>query len=654
MLYRALASPTTTVAIVIIAAVAAAVIQQIVYPAYSWNRDEPVYLWQAELLRQGAITAPDGGFPELLHPWLSAWRDGGFFTQYPLGWPIVILAGSLVAWPGGALAFAAALAVSGVCLLALELCRDRTVANVAGIIFLASPIFAVQGGVYLTYLFTLGLGLWFSWLFLAAVRLRSSVRAMAAGLFLGWIVCTRTFDAVLWAAVAGTYVAIGEWGQWRHHVRTALFFVAAIVPFVVLQLLHNRALTGSALSFPISIKDPLDSFGFGFRRLMPSFESEAYGPRRAITSTAKHAFFLPWFLAGAYLGALVAGGAAWWKRRHRSTWFLLALVAVFPLAYFPFWGNYVSALTVRLSGPIYYVPLYAPLAILMALGVVGLARRNQRLAVSLVVVLALVTVPLTAGRLGLNRELSRGQIAWRTSVEQLSEPALVVVAATAYLLYINPYSANTLDLDGDIIYATNAWPSLFRLLDAHPDRTPYLQRATLSPEELLPSESPQRAEIVLDPILNVQGDAVEVTLVVVPPRDEEAVWVHLDLGEDLHWRQVTLDSEAGVPIRATWTLTTPASSAAHRNRPDAVELAPGELTVSFGATFGTATRRTRLAPYVGHRMHVRTTAGVEMLTPSIRFRSRALEDRRFPDRWDEVFETPELDLELRSLPTTES
>jgi 4-amino-4-deoxy-L-arabinose transferase-like glycosyltransferase len=643
----ALGAPTTTVVLVVVAAAAAALIQQLVYPAFSWNRDEPVYLWQVELLRAGQLTAPDLGFPELLHPWLSAWRDGQFFTQYPLGWPVVIFAGSLLGWPGGAVALAAALATSGVCLLAFELLRDRVVANVAGIVFVASPIFAVQSGVYLTYLFTLGLGLWFAWLFLAAVRMRSPRHAVAAGVCFGWIVCTRTFDAVLWGGAAVAYVGLLEWGGWKRHLRLAGWFLAAMAPFVVLQLLHNRALTGSPLTFPISVKDPLDSFGFGFRRLMPTFEAEAYGLRRAATSTAKHAFFLPWFLFGAYLGVVVAGAAAWLRRRHRPVWFLMGLLAVFPLGYFPFWGNYISSLTVRLSGPIYYVPLYAPLAILISLGVVGLIRRHARLGVALVVALTVITVPMTAGRLGLNRELSRGQVAWRESVADIDEPSVVVVAATAYLLYLNPYSTNAPEVDGEIIYATNAWPSVFRLLDQYPDRQHLLQRATLSTEELLPSENPSRAEVVLDPIERVAGDAVEVTLVVTPPRAGEAVWVHLDVAGVLHWRLVSPTSQAGVPIRSTWLLTTPDSTEAQRGRTDAIVLAQGELTVNVGAAFGTATRRTRLTPYVGQRFHARTVDGVELLTPGTSYRGRGPEDRRFPDRWDEVLETPELTVELR-------
>jgi hypothetical protein len=625
---------------------AAVLIQQFVYPALSWNRDEPVYLWQAELLRSGLLTGADGGFPELLHPWLSGWNDGRFFTQYPVGWPLVILAGSLVAWPGAAIAVAALLAVTGVRALAHELGFGPAVANASAIALLASPIFAVQGGVYLNYLFTLGLGLWFTSMFLAAVRSGTWWRGVVAGIAFGWIVVTRTFDAVLWGGVATIYVAWIERGEWRRHLRTATWFLGAVAPFVVVQALHNRALTGSFLTLPISAKDPLDTFGFGDRRLMPSFEPEGYGPRRAVLSTLKHGFFLPWFFVGAYLGVVVAGVAVWARRRDQRTWLLVALMAVFPIAYFPFWGTYVSSLTVRLSGPIYLVPLYAPLAILLADGVVALARRRPPAALALVVVMALVAAPVTVGRLGLNRELSRAQEVWRASVDGLDEPAVVVVAATAYLMFLNPFSANEPEADGPILYATNAWPSVIELLDRHPDRLHLIQRSARSPEELLPSEDPTRTDVVLSPLRIEAGAGVELVATIVPPESGDEVWFLVEERGNLHWRQITHDSVAGSPITATALLVTDAAPASLRSRHDAVVLPAGALSVSVGVAFGSATRQARLAPSAMHRVHVRTGPGVEVLVPGVSFRGRDPDDR-FPDRWDEVLETPSLRVEAR-------
>jgi hypothetical protein len=634
------------VGLAVAAAVAVTLIQQFVYPALSWNRDEPVYLWQVDLLRDGLLTAGDGGFPELLHPWLSGWRDGRFFAQYPLGWPIVLLVGSVVGWPGFALVVAAVLAVTGVRALALELGFDGLIANVSALVLLTSPIFAIQGGVYLTYLFTLGLGLWFTSTFLSAVHRRSRWRAVAAAVAFGWIVCTRTYDAALWGGVAVLFVAIEQRGRWRRQIPIAACFLAALAPFLVLQALHNRHLTGSFLTLPITAKDPLDTFGFGMRRLMPSFEAEGYGLRRAAASTLKHGFFLPWFVVGAYLGVVVAAAGVWLRRREARTWFLVGLAASFPLAYFPFWGTYVSSLTVRLSGPIYLVPLYAPLAILIASALVALTRRSPRSALALVVVMALITVPITLGRLGLNRELSRAQAAWRESTDSIDEPAVVVVAATAYLMYLNPFSANAPEADGDLLFATNAWPSVIELLEAHPDRLHLLQRSTASPEEMLPSEDPVRYDVVLDPLEILHGDGAEVDVTITPPATGEEVWLFLNAGRGPEWRLLTHDSQRGEPVRTTLLLVTPDSPDELRGRDEALELPRGALTLEVGVAFGSATRQTRLTPSAFHRLHVRTRDRVDVLVPGVSLRGRQA-DERFPERWDEVYETPELTVEVR-------
>ena len=41
-----------------IAIVVSIIVRHEVFAAFSWNRDEPVYLWQARLLREGQFTAP--------------------------------------------------------------------------------------------------------------------------------------------------------------------------------------------------------------------------------------------------------------------------------------------------------------------------------------------------------------------------------------------------------------------------------------------------------------------------------------------------------------------------------------------------------------------------------------------------------------------
>ena len=84
---------------------------------------------------------------------------------------------------------------------------------------------------------------------------------------------------------------------------------------------------------------------------------------------------------------VVAAVGLWLRRRDRAPR-PPAIGAVFPVGYFAFWGMHISSLTAKLSGPIYYIPLYAPLSILMAAAVVGAWRRRRALGVALAALLA--------------------------------------------------------------------------------------------------------------------------------------------------------------------------------------------------------------------------------------------------------------------------
>lgn len=545
--------------LVVASALLALTVSHFVYPALSWNRDEAVYRWQAELLGNGQLTLGDLGHPSVTQPWLSGHRDGAFFSQYPLGWPLVVLVGQKLGWPAISLALAAALAVAGNYAMALELTRDRRVASLSGGLLLVSPVLVVQSGTYLTYLFAIGLGTLFTASFRRGLRCGSRPSMVAAGLLLGWLVMTRTFDAVVWAAVVGGFTMATEYRHWRVHLRLVPAFLLAVVPMVVIQLAHNRYLTGSPLEFPMTVADPLDTFGFGERRIMPGMDKVNYSISSALRSTAKNAFFVPWFLVGAHLGAVVAALAVVDGRRLRSTWLLLALGVGFPAGYFAFWGMSVSALTARLSGPIYYIAAYSSLTVLIAMGLVSLVRRSPRSAVAVVVVMAVVTVPVTIGRLGLNRHLSRMQTAWRADLSDMETPAIVVVSPTRYLMYLNPEASNSVDsVTGrdPVIWATDRTPDVIELIDAHPERRAYLQRPAVPTAELLPSEHAAPFEVETLPVVITRADVVRLPVRVRAKR-AGSVSIALVVDGVTFWRDVTADASKGEVVNTTFTLVAP-------------------------------------------------------------------------------------------------
>ena len=144
-----------------VAGVVAAWAHQLIFPALSWNRDEPVYLWHTGGPPPRPAHRDRRRAPRAV-PAVAVRRPGrdACSRQYTLGWPVVLLAARmLTGTPASALPVGAALAVVGTYALAFELPQRAAGRRSPAALLVASPILAIQGGVYLSYLFTLGIGL---------------------------------------------------------------------------------------------------------------------------------------------------------------------------------------------------------------------------------------------------------------------------------------------------------------------------------------------------------------------------------------------------------------------------------------------------------------------------------------------------------------
>lgn len=580
-----------------------------VFPEFSWNRDEPVYLWHVDILRAGRLTSSDGGHPELFLPWLSASRDGVLFTQYTLGWPLVLLAADVITGSASAaLGFGAALAVVGTYAFAWELTRDRAICIGAAVVMVASPILPVQGGVHLGYLFTLGLGLLFGVGLLSGIRTGRLGRVVGAGACLGWIFFTRPYDGVLWGLAFGAYAIVVHRQWWRDLVRPFVVVGGAALPLVAATLLYNRHVTGSLSQFPITAADPMDTFGFGRRRLMPGFPIAEYTPASGIRAVAKHAFFLPWFLFGSYLGVAVAGIGLWAARRQQGMVAVLLVGAVFPLGYVPFFGTQESVKFTRLAGPYYYLPLFACLAILMAGVVRRLRERNALAAGGLVLVLVLATLPVARSRLDVNHRLSARQEVWRSSTASIDGRALVFVAdAQRYLIFANPFSSNHPGLDDRILFAVDEGPEMLELIAEQPDRTPYLQQTTVPVEDLGARERPVDFDVVLFPVEVRRAPGFTLGLAPGSTTDDDLAVVQLQLGDQVLRRIVP----AGGPF-PSFRLAPAGSTGADVLLPET-----GTLTIEIG--YGDSEAEALRSPVAREKVHFRVVDGtVEVLLPTVK------------------------------------
>lgn len=626
-------------------------VQRWVYPYYSWNRDELTYLWQVDVLRSGHLAAPDGGFPDLFRPFLTATGDGTIFSQYPVGWPVPILLADLVASSGVALWGATALVVLGVRRLALELYDDRLVAGLAGLLALATPVVALHSGAYLNYLFTLGLGTWFIVAICSGLRLGSWVRLIAAGALIGWIFLTRPYDALIWGVLGAGWVLVTRLRSApasvrRADIRLLAVGVVATLPFVAAQLWINNRLSGSLLEFAMTSKDPLDTFGFGDRRIMPRFPSVSYAWGLPFTSTARNLFWMPFFLVGAHLGGLVAAVSVWVRRRDARTWFLVTIGLAFPLAYLMFWGNHVASMIARLNGPIYLIPAFAPLCILIALQLVRLRRRRPQLTWVLVTALVLTSLLVTGDRLWVNRQLSLAQEPWGASVSDLDQPAIVLVSTADYLLYLNPAGKNPPELDGDILYVTDTSADLIDLMAEHPDRVALQQEASLNQAQLIPNESPGTPRVVLRPIEIVSGTVLEVTMRSVATGDP-VIEAFLSTGDDTIHRTLSTDAAAGDEVEVTWRIT-PGRAGTVLTDGELVTVPPSATQITVGVGHGDTVAEAQRIPGYQHRWWVRTSDGViDLVAPGRTFEN--VEDRPDgPPNWLELFEPTTLNVEVRA------
>ena len=217
-------------ALLVVTVLVSVVVRHVVYPAMSWNRDESQYLWQIRALDAGQLLTTTGGLPQFFQPWLTGVTDGQFFSQYTLGWPgVMYVADQLFGSPAASIWWGTVAAILGTYVFMRELTRDRMLSLLTAALMLASPMVITQSGVYLGYLFSLGIGLLFGGALLAGLRRRSPWLLVVGGILLGVLFVTRPYDAVLWAVAMGGYAVFTTWREWGRQAR-AIALVALGVP----------------------------------------------------------------------------------------------------------------------------------------------------------------------------------------------------------------------------------------------------------------------------------------------------------------------------------------------------------------------------------------------------------------------------------------
>jgi hypothetical protein len=544
--------PVTALALVAVAV--SLIVHHTVYPAFSWNRDEVVYLWQVQGLADGKALTSGGGSPLFFQPWLSGIRDGMFFSQYTLGWPLVLLAfDQVLGSAAGALAFGAALAVVGTYAFAREVTRERSTTLLAAAVLVLSPLLVIQSGVYLGYLFSLGLGALFGASLLAGLRLRRWWLLVASGALVGWLFMTRPFDGVLWGVALVGYAVFAGWSDKRATARGLGIAAIGFVPLFVATLAYNRHITGSFTEFPITAADARDTFGFGLRSIGERWTPTNFTALMGVKGIGRNGWELPPFLFGSYVAVALAGVGLWLRRRDRSTVALLAIAVAFPLGYMVFWGISLSASFASLAGPIYFIPLFLPISILVATSILAAWPRSRGLTAGLAVLMVVATVPFLVDRIEQNHDISAAQVGWRDAQAEFDDHALVIVERSGpYLLHLNPFSSNPPDLDGPILYATDRNAENLDLIARHPERTPYFEATSLTSQQALLDYDVSNSLVTVTPIVVERAPTLTIQARITSRTDDPVVVAAFTAGGRVDQQVLSTNASRGDTFDIQW------------------------------------------------------------------------------------------------------
>jgi len=447
--------------------------------------DGAVYLLQAQILESGRLYADAHPLPEFF-PAITAVVDGGrWYAQYPPGYPSVLALGVRAGLPWLVNPLIGALNAVLVYALGRELATEGE-ARLAALLAGFSPFVLLMGSDYTSHPTSLLCATSFMLCVARGIRGGGAGSFAAAGLAGAFAIATRPFSAIgiclPFALVAVFWLLRNR--RWSSVLAAA---AAAAVP-LALFLLYNWGTTGDPFVLGYTKQHGV-GHSPGFGQKMWGVHTPLMGLRLSLTNLNafnKDFLQLP-FPAAAPVALLFALG-------RPTRWDALLLVSFFFLSglhtLYPRQTLYL--------GPKFLLEGVSVVAVLAARGFAEGARhlepwmrdeRHRNRMVWTVAVALLVVFPLVLGaRLWTVRNGYSDPTIVRTVAAADLRDAVVFVPEPKGRRFAAAFGANTLGLDGPVVYAADRGEENARLLTAYPGRTAWVWRG----EGLVPLEEAYR------------------------------------------------------------------------------------------------------------------------------------------------------------------
>lgn len=227
-----------------------ALVAQRVYSAAALHLDEIAQLIQARIFADGRLYRDVAQYPEFFSLQHIVELDGKWFSQFPPGWPLMMVPFVLLnaAWLSGPLYTAASVGVFWG--IARRVCTTEVQALAAAVLFMAAPFVVFMGSSHMNHV---GALFWFLCAAYAIVRMgeaeASGIRwSIILGLALGAMATIRPLDAAAAALPAGIWVV---WRTVQNRMRWPELLasgVALAIPLVALGW-YNAETAGSPFTF---------------------------------------------------------------------------------------------------------------------------------------------------------------------------------------------------------------------------------------------------------------------------------------------------------------------------------------------------------------------------------------------------------------------
>ncbi|MCA9964487.1 MAG: glycosyltransferase family 39 protein [Anaerolineales bacterium] len=479
-------------------------------------QDSVTYLFQAQTLARGSLTAPAPPLPDFFTQEFLLVRQGKWFGKYPPGFPLLLAVGVRLGVPWVVNPLLAVLSLSLLFQLGRRL-YGREVGVITAVLALASPFFVIMTGTYMAHVAELFWVLLFMVAWLAGQKRRLGLaRRVAfwslAGVALGMALLTRQFAAMAVGVPFALLTLLQNILRKGAKTQRPKAFFCAFAPLRELQvgqlavvglltgvavgllLGYQWRVTGNPWLDPRLLFWPYDRVGFGegvgessnvilFDNrgavLALTWVMDPTQPPRGHTLARGLYNVKQNWLALAAMFLVVPGGLAlvWLgvlgRRPVWGTWVLGGTAVSGITAYIFYWHPGI------MYGPRYFYAILPALLLLAGQGLKTAVGQRQVVALllGLLLLAGIVKAPQWAAAYR-DFNFVDGDLLAQVQ-ETIQTPALVFVGSKTgdWWDYGAFFSANTPWLDGPIVFARDQGEAANRrLLAAFPNRVAYVWR----------------------------------------------------------------------------------------------------------------------------------------------------------------------------------